>query len=159
MDDGSRVKQITLTAIGASVGNSGPSGWAYLLRYGLHSVECAGTSETPGDRDRMAIVAAIAGLEAIKEPCCEVLIVSDSIPLLNGATDWRFTGRDSGWMSKPKKRPESNVDLWQALYILTDKHLVLRGQWWIKSRPGQRDCERCADLAFEQASSFFKSIL
>src|ERR1039457_1728481 len=45
------MKQVTLISDGACVGNPGPGGWAYILRYAEHSVECAGgASDTTNNR-------------------------------------------------------------------------------------------------------------
>jgi ribonuclease HI len=147
------MKQVTLISDGACVGNPGPGGWAYILRYAEHSVECAGgASDTTNNR--MEITATIEGLKALKQPC-EVLLISDSQYLLNGLLSWRFKWRDNGWMRKPKKgqeRPVLNADLWQELDALADKHTI-RGQW-VKGHSGHPDNERCDELAEAQAAKY-----
>lgn len=147
------MKQVTLISDGACVGNPGPGGWAYILRYGEHSVECAGgTSDTTNNR--MEITATIEGLKALKEPC-EVLVISDSQYLLNGLVSWRFKWRENAWMRKPKKgqeRPVLNADLWQELDALANKHTI-RGQW-VKGHSGHPDNERCDELAEAQATKY-----
>ena len=102
------MKQVTLISDGACVGNPGPGGWAYILRYAGHSVECAGGTSNTTTNNRMEITATIEGLKALKEPC-EVLLISDSLYLLNGVLSWRFKWRDNGWMRKAKKGQERPV--------------------------------------------------
>lgn len=147
------MKQITLISDGACVGNPGPGGWAYILRYGKHSVECSG-GDSDTTNNRMELTAAIEGLKALKETC-EVLLISDSQYLLNGIQSWRFKWRLKGWMRKPKKgqeRPVLNADLWQELDALAEKHTI-RGQW-VKGHSGHLDNERCDKLAQAQADKF-----
>ena len=148
------MKQVTLISDGACVGNPGPGGWAYILRYAGHSVECAGGTSNTTTNNRMEITATIEGLKALKEPC-EVLLISDSQYLLNGVLSWRFKWRGNGWMRKPKKgqeRPVLNADLWQELDALADKHTI-RGQW-VKGHSGHPDNERCDELAEAQATKY-----
>jgi ribonuclease HI len=102
----------------------------------------------------MEIMATIAGLKALKEPC-EVLLISDSQYLLNGVTSWRLKWRDNGWMRKPKKgqeRPVLNADLWKELDALADKHTI--PGWWVKGHSGHADNERCDELAQAQAAKY-----
>ena len=147
------MKQVTLTTDGACIGNPGPGGWAFMLRYKDHAVEFAG-----GNRDttnnRMEITAVLEGLKALKEPC-EVLLLSDSQYLLNGLASWRFAWRERGWMRKPKKgqeRPVLNADLWKELDTLADKHKITCK--WVKGHSGHPDNERCDELAEAQARHF-----
>ncbi len=151
------VKKVTLISDGACVGNPGPGGWAYILRYAEHSEEgTGGTGDTTNNR--MEIAAVIEGLKALKEPC-EVLLISDSQYVLNGVLSWRFTWRENGWMRKPKKngeeRPVLNVDLWQELDSLANKHTI-RGRW-VRGHSGHADNERCDQLAEAQALSYSDS--
>jgi ribonuclease HI len=147
------MKQVILTTDGACIGNPGPGGWAYVLRYGDHVVEIAGgTGDTTNNR--MEITAVIEGLKALKEPC-EVLLLSDSQYLLNGLASWRFAWRERGWMRKPKKgqeRPVLNVDLWKELDALANKHKIT-GKW-VKGHSGDPDNERCDELSEAQARLF-----
>jgi ribonuclease HI len=147
------MKQVTLISDGACVGNPGPGGWAYILRYGEHWVEGAGgASDTTNNR--MEMIATIEGLKALKEPCA-VLLISDSQYLLKGIQSWRFKWRENGWMRKPKKgqeRPVLNSDLWQELDALADKHTM--HYQWVKGHSGHQDNERCDELAQAQADKY-----
>ncbi len=53
---------------GACSGNPGPGGWGAILRFGAVEKELAG-GEAPTTNNRMELMAAIAGLEALKRPC------------------------------------------------------------------------------------------
>jgi ribonuclease HI len=147
------MKKVTLITDGACIGNPGPGGWAYILRYAEHSIEGAGGApETTNNR--MEMTATIEGLKALKQPC-EVLLISDSQYILKGIQSWRFTWRMKGWMRKHKKgqaQPVLNADLWQELDALADKHTIC-GQW-VKGHSGHIDNEKCDELAQAQAASY-----
>jgi ribonuclease HI len=69
------MKSVQLITDGSCLGNPGPGGWAYILRYGAHKRECAGGAPHTTN-NRMELTAAIEGLRALKEPC-QVTIVTD----------------------------------------------------------------------------------
>ena len=75
------MKKVQLLTKGSNPGNAGPAGWSLLLRWspaGRSPIEktLAGATEE-GSANRMELIAAIKGLEALKEPC-EVELVSES---------------------------------------------------------------------------------
>ena len=61
------MKRALLFTDGSCLGNPGPGGWAYLLRYGSVQVELSGTASHTTN-NRMELQAVIAGLSALKEP-------------------------------------------------------------------------------------------
>ena len=70
------MKKIQLITDGACLGNPGPGGWAYILRYGDKVKEMSG-SEPHTTNNRMELRAAIEGLRTLKE-ACEVEVITDS---------------------------------------------------------------------------------
>ena len=128
------MKQVTLITDGACIGNPGPGGWAYILRYRQDAMERAGGAPD-ATNNRMELRAAIEGLKALLEPC-EVLLFTDSRYLLEGLTSWRHKWRVNGWTRRRKTKTYSlaNSDLWEELDQLAEKHIV-RGQW-IKGHSG-----------------------
>ena len=144
------MKQVTLITDGACIGNPGPGGWGFILRYAQQSIERAGGAPNTTN-NRMEVQAAIEGLRALQEPC-EVLLFSDSRYLLEGISSWRHKWRANGWARRRKMKtyPLANSDLWKELDQLAEKHVV-KGQW-IKGHSGHPDNERCDMLAAAQAS-------
>jgi len=71
---------------GACKGNPGPGGWAALLRTGDKEREISG-GEAPTTNNRMELMAAIRGLEALKRPC-RVQLFTDSNYVRDGITKW-----------------------------------------------------------------------
>src|ERR1700755_1491081 len=122
---------------GACRGNPGPGGWAALLRYRGGEKELSG-DEPNTTNNRMEMMAAIAGLEALKRPC-RVRLYSDSHYLRDGITKWihGWKWRDLGATDKQRVK---NVDLWQRLEEAAARHVVT---WeWVRGHAGHPENER-----------------
>ncbi len=136
------MKRVQLITDGACLGNPGPGGWAYILRYGGKTKEMSG-SEPQTTNNRMEITAAIEGLRALREPC-DVEVVTDSEYLKNGITTWIKGWKRNGWKTSAKK-PVVNQDLWMELDELVSTHQM---HWtWTKGHAGHDDNNRCDELA------------
>ena len=97
---------------GACRGNPGPGGWGVLLRMGDKEKELSG-GEPLTTNNRMELMAAIKGLEALKRPC-RVGLHTDSIYVRDGITRWIHNWQRNGWRTSDKK-PVKNAELWQEL--------------------------------------------
>lgn len=136
------MKAVQLITDGSCLGNPGPGGWAYILRYGAHKREHAG-GEADTTNNRMELTAAIEGLRALKEPC-KVTIVTDSQYVKNGIQSWLKGWKKNGWKTASKK-PVQNQDLWQALDEAVARHTT---EWeWTKGHASHEDNNRCDELA------------
>lgn len=112
---------------GACSGNPGPGGWGAYLTYGKYSKKIYG-HESHTTNNRMELLAAIKALEALVKPS-EVILYTDSIYLKNGITTWIQNWLKNNWITSNKELVK-NVDLWQTLYSLTQKHQIT---WrWVK---------------------------
>jgi len=140
------MKHVQLITDGACLGNPGPGGWAYILRYGEHKREMAG-SDPATTNNRMELRAAIEGMRALREPC-EVEVVTDSEYLKNGITKWIHGWKRNGWKTASKK-PVINQDLWNELDKEASRHQV---HWtWTKGHANHSDNNRCDELATQAA--------
>jgi ribonuclease HI len=140
------MKRVQLITDGACLGNPGPGGWAFILRYNGHAKESAGAVPQTTN-NRMELTAAIEGLKLLKEPC-EVEVVTDSEYLKNGITKWIQGWKRNGWRTAAKK-PVLNQDLWVELDELTRVHLI---EWtWTKGHANHADNNRCDELATQAA--------
>jgi ribonuclease HI len=143
------VKQVTIYTDGACIGNPGPGGYGTVLLYNSFRKELsAGYRLTTNNR--MELLAAIAGLEALKQPC-SVVLCSDSRYLVENFTSgaaqrWRA----NGWM-RDRKSPALNVDLWQRLLELCTFHQV--SFLWVKGHAGNAENEICDKLSGRAARS------
>jgi ribonuclease HI len=136
------MKKIEIHTDGACLGNPGPGGWAALLRYKAHERELAG-GEPDTTNNRMELMAAIRGLEALSEPC-EVMLQTDSQYVRQGITEWMPGWIRRGWKTAGGD-PVKNRDLWERLHAATGKHRI---DWrWVKGHNGDPDNERVDELA------------
>jgi ribonuclease HI len=127
---------------GACSGNPGPGGWGAVLRFRGVEKELAGR-EAPTTNNRMELMAAIAGLEALQRPC-RVDLYTDSKYLKDGITLWLSGWKARGWRTADKK-PVKNIDLWQRLEAAAAPHEV---RWhWVKGHAGHPENERADALA------------
>ena len=138
---------------GSARGNpDGPGGYGCVLQYTdslgeLHEREfSAGYKKTTNNR--MELMAAIVGLEALIRPC-QVELYSDS-KYLTDAFNQRWI---DGWIKKGWKRgknePVKNVDLWKRLLAAMKPHQVTFH--WVKGHDGHPENERCDHLATSAA--------
>jgi ribonuclease HI len=113
-----------------------------LLRYqGTEKTLHGGEPQTTNNR--MELRAAIEALASLKEPC-EVNLTTDSQYVLKGITEWISQWKRRGWRTAAKA-PVINVDLWQQLDELNQKHTV---RWhWVKGHSGHRENEIVDALA------------
>jgi len=137
------LRNVEIYTDGACSGNPGPGGIGVVLLYGRHRREIlAGYVLTTNNR--MEILAAIVGLEALKEPCA-VTLYSDSRYLVDAIEkDWVTRWRANGWM-RNKKDAALNVDLWERLLPLLDAHRVRFV--WVRGHGDNVENNRCDQLA------------
>jgi len=127
---------------GACLGNPGPGGWGTLLRWRGEERELSG-GEPETTNNRMELMAAIQGLEALKRPT-RVVLTTDSTYVRDGITKWIQGWKRNGWKTAAKK-PVKNVDLWQRLDAALVGHDV---DWrWVKGHAGHAENERVDELA------------
>lgn len=127
---------------GACRGNPGPGGWGVLLRYNQTEKELYG-GEAETTNNRMELMAAIQGMEALTRPCM-VDLTTDSQYVMKGINEWMENWKRRGWKTADKK-PVKNVDLWQRLSAALDKHTV---EWhWVRGHTGHPENERADVLA------------
>ena len=133
-------KTVTIYTDGACRGNPGPGGWGALLQWNDHESELFG-GELDTTNNRMELTAVIAALESLKYSCI-VKVYTDSQYVQKGVTEWIAQWKRRGWRTSDNK-PVKNLDLWQRLEILAQKHQV---QWyWVRGHSGHVQNER-ADL-------------
>ncbi len=127
---------------GACSGNPGPGGWGAILRFGEREKELSG-GERATTNNRMELMAAIAGFEALKRPV-QVVVTTDSQYVKQGVTQWMANWKSRGWRTADKK-PVKNQDLWQRLDAALAPHTV---RWhWVRGHAGHPENERADALA------------
>ncbi len=141
-DTGAPRKTVEIFTDGACSGNPGPGGWGAILRFGPHERELQG-AEPGTTNNRMELMAAIAALESLKEPC-DVDLTTDSQYVRQGITEWMPNWIRKNWRTAAGQ-PVKNQDLWQRLSAAAAIHHV---RWhWVKGHSNHPENERCDALA------------
>jgi ribonuclease HI len=142
-----KVKHVTIYTDGACLGNPGPGGYGAILLYQSHRKELSGGYRKTTN-NRMEIMAAIVGLEALKEKC-QVTLYSDSEYLVKAISrGWAQRWRAQGW-KRSKREKALNSDLWEKLLQLCEYHQVQFS--WVKGHAGTLENIHCDELAMQAA--------
>ena len=134
---------IVIYTDGASRGNPGPGGYGVVLKFKQHRKELSeGFRLTTNNR--MELMAAIKGLEALKEPGHDVTIYSDSKYVIDAV--------EKGWLKSWVKKGfagKKNADLWLRFLKIYEQHQVKFV--WVRGHAGNTENERCDQLAVASA--------
>jgi ribonuclease HI len=141
-------KHVSIYTDGCARGNPGPGGYGVVLLFGEHRKELSGGFRLTTN-NRMEVLAAIAALAALKEPC-RVTLHTDSEYLVYGAASAE-TWKKQGWrLHPPKTKRAANRDLWNRLLTLCRMHEVTFE--WVKGHASEAENVRCDRLANEAAA-------
>ena len=136
-------EKVHIYSDGACRGNPGPGGWGTLLKYNGTEKELYGAEEETTN-NRMELMGAIMGLEALTKEDCQVVLTTDSQYVMKGITEWMDSWKSRNWKTAAKK-PVKNQDLWQRLDEACQKHQI---EWqWVKGHSGHDENERVDALA------------
>ena len=145
--------RVTIYTDGSARGNpDGPGGFGAVVqftdRYGkLHEREYTGGYDKTTN-NRMELLAAIVGLEALTKPCI-VDIYSDSQYLVKAFSEhWIDNWLRKGWKTSGKDEVKNRA-LWERLLEAMKMHEV--SFHWVKGHAGHPENERCDKLATASA--------
>jgi ribonuclease HI len=139
--------EVILFTDGACSGNPGPGGWAYILRHPETGRETEASGRDPDTtNNRMELTAAVEGLKQLKRPT-RVELVTDSVYVGTGLSDWMPKWKKQGWKRKERGKlvPVKNEDLWRELDRLAAIHEVRFSH--VAGHSGHPENERCDELA------------
>jgi len=139
------MKDVALYTDGGCDPNPGPGGYGVVLVFGKRRRELSGGYRY-STNNRMELMAAIKGLEALNEPC-RVRLFSDSKYMVQAMNQgWVQGWKEHGWR-RSGKDPAANSDLWERLLALCELHQV--EFVWIKGHAGNLENERCDRLVMQ----------
>ena len=123
------MSKVDIYTDGACLGNPGPGGWSFIIKYENGKTEEFNGSENHTTNNKMELTAAIKALTYIKEKT-KVNIYTDSKYLKDGITVWINKWKLNGWKTSNKKDVK-NLDLWKLLEKNIKVHEI---KWyWVKS--------------------------
>lgn len=141
------MKHVEMFIDGSCLGNPGPGGYGIILRFHKFEKQLS-KGFICTTNNRMELIAAIIGLESLKESC-KVIITTDSQYLRYGILKWLYKWKSHNWL-KSNNKPVINIDLWKRLDKIIIYHQI---QWyWVKSHSGHKENEICDDLAKKAAN-------
>jgi ribonuclease HI len=147
MTDTPELPRVEIATDGACKGNPGPGGWGAVLRAADGRERDLSGGEANTTNNRMELMAAIEGLNALKRPCL-VILSTDSRYVMDGLTKWIKGWQKNGWKTAARQ-PVKNAELWQALLAAAKPHRI---EWvWVKGHAGHPDNERADRLASDAA--------
>lgn len=141
--------KVIIYSDGSSRGNPGPGGFGTVMQYTdgngrVHTKEISGGYRLTTN-NRMELMGAIAGLEALKRPC-DVEMWTDSQYVVNAFNkNWIAGWQKRNWVNSQKK-PVANPDLWKRLIAAVGNHKTVTWNW-VKGHAGHAQNERCDELA------------
>ncbi|MFZ4731310.1 MAG: ribonuclease HI [Pirellulales bacterium] len=139
--------EVVLFTDGACSGNPGPGGWAYILRHPTSGRESSASGSEPlTTNNRMELTAAVQGLAQLKRPT-RVELVTDSVYVGTGLSEWLPRWKGQGWQRREKGKlvPIKNEDLWRDLDRLASLHEVVFTH--VAGHAGHPENERCDAMA------------
>lgn len=145
---------VQLYTDGACSGNPGPGGWGFILRHPASGKEREGSGgQAETTNNQMELMAVIEGLRALKSRS-QVEVITDSKYVAQGSAEWMPGWKKNGWRRKEGKqfKPVKNVELWQRMDDLLQKHEVRFTV--VKGHSGHPENERCDELAVAETQKF-----
>ena len=141
--------EVILFTDGGCSGNPGPGGWAFILRHpasGSESSDCGAERETTNNR--MELTAVVRGLSRLTRHT-RVELVTDSVYVGTGLSQWLPKWKEQGWRRKERGRfvPIKNEDLWRELDRLSSLHDVRFSH--VAGHSGHPENEACDRMAVQ----------
>ena len=147
------MSKVQIYTDGSARGNpDGPGGYGVVLHFTDSSAQLHEKTISAGyvktTNNRMELMAAIVGLEALNRPC-EVDLYSDSKYLTDAFNQhWIDNWVANNWV-RGKSGPVKNIDLWERLLKAKAPHKV--NFIWVKGHAGHPQNERCDKMAVAAA--------
>lgn len=143
------ITKVNIYTDGSARGNpEGPGGYGTVIEFidskGQEHIREYSAGYKKTTNNRMELMAAIAGLEALTKPC-HVSLYSDSQYLVKAFNEhWLDGWIKKGWR-RSQNEPVKNVDLWKRLLKAMEPHKV--EYIWVRGHSGHPQNERCDALA------------
>lgn len=147
-------KKVLIYSDGACSGNPGPGGWGAIVSYKTRVVELGG-GHPATTNNRMEMTGVLEALrfclDAIQpEEINEIQILTDSVYVIRGITQWIFGWKKRGWKNAENDEV-SNQDIWQELDQVVQsvkKKFGITIKWdFVKGHEGIEGNERCDRIA------------
>jgi len=141
-----------LYADGACRGNPGPGAWGCVVQDNQSNIVLSAADISKHTtNNKMELSGVIEGIRLLTAHVdlntTNLLVVSDSMYVVNGMNSWVAGWKKRGWKKADKKVPE-NVELWKDLDQLRLEVYKIKFDW-VKGHSGHPQNEFCDQLANE----------
>lgn len=143
-----KLKEVTIYTDGCCIKNPGPGGHTTILCYNKHEKELSGGFRLTTS-NRMELMAAIIGLDALKEPCSVMLYTRSKYLVKSMTKNWVYRWKSIG-LSNNEKKEIIDIDLWEILLGLSNYHTVKF--IYVKAYDGYQYGERCSISARNEST-------
>ena len=107
------MEKVDIYTDGSCIGNPGPGGWSFIVKYENGVTKEFNGSENHTTNNRMELTAAIEAINFCKKGMI-INIYTDSKYLKDGITIWIKKWKINNWKTANKKNVK-NFDLWESL--------------------------------------------
>ena len=129
---------------GACSGNPGPGGYGSIVVTPDGQVRELGDGFESTTNNRMEMSAIIHALKSVSGLKDDVHILTDSVYVIRGCTEWVHGWRRRGWKTA-EGEDVANRDMWEELVRHTTKHKI---KWhYVRGHTGVAGNERCDEIA------------
>ncbi len=145
--------EILIYCDGACSGNPGPGGWGAIVGTSQSHILELGGFQPHTTNNQMELQGAIEALGAVEKVAGDVMILTDSVYVIRGITQWAYGWQKRGWVTAEGK-PVSNREYWEKLVNVVSKRKKLFAQnkisWnFVRGHIGIQGNERCDEIAVE----------
>ena len=139
---------ILLFADGACSGNPGPGGWGVIVATPDGMVREYGGHLRETTNNQMELLAVIRGLESLRTTAGDIDVLTDSVYVIRGITQWIWAWRKRDWKTAAGG-DVANVDLWKELsaQVLVRKPLGKVAWKYVRGHVGIPGNERVDQIA------------
>jgi ribonuclease HI len=136
---------------GACSGNPGPGGWGSIIGLQQKTIIELGGHLGNTTNNQMELTGSIEALRMIENEAGQVAVLTDSVYVIKGITQWAYGWQKRGWMTAENK-PVSNRELWEALIQVVSarkkKFSEHKISWhFVRGHIGIKGNERCDEIA------------
>ena len=123
------MEKIDIYTDGSCVGNPGPGGWSFIIKFDNKKTKEFSGSENHTTNNRMELTAAINAINYFNKKVI-INIYTDSKYLKEGITTWIKKWKINNWKTS-NKNDVKNCDLWKLLDEKIKDHKI---NWiWVRS--------------------------
>ena len=144
--------EIIIYCDGACSGNPGPGGWGAIIGVSQKYITELGGHLGQTTNNQMELRGSIESLRLIENAPGDVLMLTDSVYVIKGITQWAYGWAKRGWTTAEGK-PVSNREYWEELVSVVAKRkkkFADKGKisWnFVRGHIGIKGNERCDEIA------------